>query len=67
MLLSEYQIVKETVLQALTYYEDGVSVNRLIEKVSELLPLGVEPRFSELRAYVKRAQIVGRVSEFMLR
>ena len=57
MLLSDYQIVKQTMLQSLTHYEDGVSVELLIKKVSELLPLGAVSRFTELRAYVTRARI----------
>ena len=57
MLPSEYQVVKETLLQALSVYEDGLSVERLIKQVSALLPLGNPPRPGELRTQVQRARI----------
>ena len=57
MLLSEYQAVKEMLLQALSDYEDGISFERLMKKVSELWPFGESPRLSELRTHVKRALI----------
>ena len=53
----EYQVVKEPLLQALSDYEDGLSVERLIKKVSALLPLGAAPRPGELRTHVQRALI----------
>ena len=44
-------------LQALACYEDGVSIERLSQKVSALLPLGVNLSPSELRAYLKRGHV----------
>jgi hypothetical protein len=54
---SEYQHVKEMVVQVLSDYEDGISVDRLTKKVSELMSPDTVSRYSELWAYVKRAQL----------
>lgn len=57
MRLSEYQLVRDALLEVLSDYDDGISVERLVKKVSELMPPGEVPRPGELRSYLKRAQI----------
>ena len=54
---SDYRHVKEVVLQVLPDYEDGISIERLARKVSELVPHSEAPRLSEVRDHVKRARI----------
>lgn len=54
---NEYQLVRDVLLEVLSGYEDGVSVGRLVEKVSESMPYGEVLRPAQLRSHLKRARI----------
>lgn len=57
MRLNEYQLVRDALLEVLSDYDDGISVERLAEKVSGSMPPGKVPRPGGLWSYLKRALI----------